>query len=291
MRIALRVEVRSERGLKVGVPALMRLFNTYQVRASFFFPLGLDLAGFHPLYSWRGRTWLGLSAMLSGTLRRAPDLTAESLRLCAMVRDNGHDVGLSGGSPWEWTRKLAFADQDWVDGEIERLITRFTSAGESLPTALATPDWQVHPGLLLHLGDAQFRYSSITRGKMPYRPVLQGCRSSVPEIPTTLPTVDELLSQAGVDAGNVHQFLYAESQRVLPAGHVFAVTAEREGQDRLELMEKMLVMWKDHDGGVRALDDVLKQIEPNSLPCHQVGWTTPEGASCAMAAQSIEVPA
>ena len=42
MRIALRVEVNSLRGLREGVPRLMGLFNEFQVRASFFFPMGPD---------------------------------------------------------------------------------------------------------------------------------------------------------------------------------------------------------------------------------------------------------
>jgi hypothetical protein len=156
---------------------------------------------------------------------------------------------------------------------------------------MATPGWQVNPALLEGLSGKRFRYSSLSRGKFPYYPVLQGARSGVPEIPTTLPTVDELLQQPGVSTDNVHEYLYAESRHLLPAGHVFAASAEREGLDLLPLMEKLLVMWKGQDGSVRALGDVLGDIDLATLPHHQVGWGEVEGGAGPLAMQSIEVPA
>jgi peptidoglycan/xylan/chitin deacetylase (PgdA/CDA1 family) len=96
MRVALRVEVNSLRGLRQGVPNLMRLFSEYQVRASFFFPLGHDYAGRSPLSTWRERHRLGLSALAYGTLMPAPSLGAEGKDLMATARANGHEVGLFG---------------------------------------------------------------------------------------------------------------------------------------------------------------------------------------------------
>jgi hypothetical protein len=131
----------------------------------------------------------------------------------------------------------------------------------------------------------------MSRGKLPYLPVLQGVRSEVPEIPTTLPTVDELLRQPGVTVGNVHEYLYADSRHLRPAGHVFAASAEREGIELIGLMEKLLVMWKGQDGSVRALGDVLNEIDLATLPHHLVGWGEPEEGASAVAMQSVQVPA
>ena len=291
MRIAIRVEVSTERGLRLGVPALMRLFSTYQVRATFFFPLGRDASGRRPWRAWRARRPLGLGAVVRGTLIPAADLVNESMRLLNVASGNGHDVGLFGGSPSAWADRLAYAGTTWVEAEWQGVLERFENAGGQLPVAFATPEWQTNPELVGRIAPTRVRYTSMTRGRMPYRPVLQGKRSDVPEIPTTLPTVDEMLRQPGVSMANVHEYLYAESQHVVPAGHVFAASAEREGQDRLELMEKLLVMWKSQEGSVRALADLLAQVDVETLPRHRVGWATPDGAERAMATQSLEVPA
>ena len=89
----------------------------------------------------------------------------------------------------------------------------------------------------------------------------------------------------------MHEYLYAESRHLLPAGHVFAASAEREGIELLGLMEKLLVMWKGQDGSVRALGDVLKEIDLATLPHHLVGWGELEGRTAAVAMQSVQVPA
>jgi len=291
MRVALRVEVNSLRGLRQGVPNLMRLFSEYQVRVSFFFPLGYDYAGRSPFTTWRARHRLGVPALAYGTLMPAPSLGAEGRDLMATARAEGHEVGLFGLSPLHWSRRLAHADKAWTGQQCEDLWSSFLELGGMAPSALATPGWQVNPALLGGLSSGCYRYSSMSRGKLPYLPVLQGVRSEVPEIPTTLPTVDELLRQPGVTVGNVHEYLYADSRHLRPAGHVFAASAEREGIELIGLMEKLLVMWKGQDGSVRALGDVLNEIDLATLPHHLVGWGEPEEGASAVAMQSVQVPA
>ena len=155
----------------------------------------------------------------------------------------------------------------------------------------ATPNWQIHPFLFAQLTPARCRFTSMTRGKLPYFGVLQGHRAQVPELPTTLPTLDELIRVESIGEDEIHGYLYAASQRVLPAGHVFAARAELEGIVRLALFEKLLVMWRREDGAVRALGDTLGELAGESLPFHRIGWAVPPGGSLAMATQSIEVPA
>lgn len=290
MRVALRVEVRSLRGLREGVANLMRLFSEYQVRASFFFPLGRDFSGRAPLQTWRQRRCLGLAAITYGTLAQAPSLRGEAVRLMAMARTNGHEVGVFGLSPLHWARRLAHADPAWTRRQCQALWEAYLASDGGTPVALAVPDWQVNPTLLAALSPERYHYSSITRGRLPYLPQLQGVRSPIPEIPTTLPTVAEMLRRPGVSPDNVHEYLYAESQHVLPAGHVFAASAEYEGLAGLGLMEKLLIMWKGQEGSVRALGDILREIDLTTLPRHRIGWGRVDGGEGYMAMQSVQVP-
>jgi hypothetical protein len=218
-------------------------------------------------------------------------LGGEGKDLMAEARANGHEVGLFGLSPLYWSRRLAYADKAWTVQQCKNLWSTYLELGGLAPSALASPCWQVNPYLLGELSAECYQYSSLTRGKLPYLPVLQGERSVVPEIPTTLPTVDELLHHPGVSLDNVHEYLYAESRHLLPAGHVYAASAEREGIELLGLMEKLLVMWKGQHGSVRALGDVLKEIDLATLPHHLVGWGELKGCASAVAMQSVQVPA
>ena len=60
--------------------------------------------------------------------------------------------------------------------------------------------WQVNeyvPALEQALG---FRYASDTRGVCPFVPVVNGAEVAVPQLPTTLPTLDELIGRPDLEA-------------------------------------------------------------------------------------------
>ena len=46
-----------------------------------------------------------------------------------------------------------------------------------------------------------FSYASDTRGNGPFMPLIAGRRGRVPQLPTTLPTLDELIGLDGVHDG------------------------------------------------------------------------------------------
>lgn len=291
MRVALRIEVGTVRGMREGVPNLLRLLGRYEIRASFFFALGRDDAGRDPVRAWRRRRVDGLRALGYGTWRPGPDLARLARSVSADVLRDGHEIGVLGLSGTAWRRRLAHADADWVHAQSDTLWDR---AGEILgaaPYLFAAPDWQFNSALLEKLTPSRYRFTSMTRGKLPYIGVSQGLRAQVPDLPTTLPTIDELMRSEALADDEVHGYLYAESQRILPAGHVFTLHAEREGIDRLALFEKLLVMWRGQDGAVRALGDTLGELALDTVPLHRIGWAVPPGAVRAMATQSVEVPA
>lgn len=291
MRIALRVEARSRRGLREGVRNLLRLFGRYEVRATFFLPVWPDQAGLNPLRAWRDRSALGGGAPLRGWLLPGHVLCADSADLAAQAREQGHEVGLIGPGPAHRAGGLASAGDREVHGWYRHLMALCPPALCDPSPPFAATDWQVHPALLSDLAVGACPFTSMTRGRMPYLPQLQGRRSGIVEVPTTLPTVDEALIHDHVVPGKVHEFLYAESQHVLPAGHVFAARAEREGIDRLDLMEKLLVMWRSYDGAIRPLGEMLREIDRTTLMHHQVGWARWPGRVEYQATQSVAVPA
>lgn len=290
MRIGLRVDVGSLRGLRQGVPNLLRLFSEYQVHATFCLPVGRDFAGRAPLRTWRERRRQGLSALSYGTLVVAPAFDADGARLAAEIHNQGHELAVFGDSPSRWIDRVAHADADWVAERLDAIDASYLGAAKHA-AGLVSPGWQIHPALLSGLGQRPFTFTSMTRGRYPYLPVLQGVRSTVVEIPTTLPTADELLRQVEVTPDSLHEFLYAESRRLLPVGHVYAASADGEGLGMLPLMEKLLVMWKGQDGAVRPLGEILDDVDTARLPHHQVGWGRVPGNPGHVAMQSVQVPA
>ena len=63
-----------------------------------------------------------------------------------------------------------------------------------------------------------FGYCSDTRGSQPFVPIYQAEIVACPQLPTTLPTLDELIGMDGIDADNVaDHLLRAEPRRACDA--------------------------------------------------------------------------
>src|SRR6185312_9137451 len=103
----------------------------------------------------------------------------------------------------------------------------FTRVFERPPEAHGAAGWQVNgsvPGLERELG---FRYASDARGKCPFVPVVDGEEVPVPQLPTTLPTLDELIGRE--DLGGVDPVEHLLGLTEGGREQVFTLHAEPEG--------------------------------------------------------------
>jgi undecaprenyl phosphate-alpha-L-ara4FN deformylase len=302
MRIAFKVDVDTLRGTLEGVPNLLRLFDTYQVQATFLFSLGPDHTG-RALQRLLRPGVLGqlrrmgrvrpydLKTLFYGTLLPGPDIGRLGAVVMRSCRDAGHEVGLRGYDRVKWEGGAAHEGRDWTRRELDKAAAAYAGVFGDRPLVHGAAGWQVNPHALAWEGERGLTYASDTRGRSAFYPMLQGVRSSCPQIPTTLPTLDELMGCDGVTLDNVHQYLYAESQYVLPQGHVFRLSAELEGMALLPVLEKLLVMWGAASGGIRTLGDVHQSLELGRLPLHQIGWGQVPGRPGYLAMQGRVLPA
>ncbi len=301
VQVALRVEVSTLSGALEGVPALLRLFDTYGVQASFLFSLGRDHSGralgrmLRPDYRAQARRLAsirqaGLKPLFYGTLFPGPDLARRGravMRDCAAA---GHEVGIQGFDRVAWEGGAAFADEAWTARALERAVAAFEAVFGRRPAFHGASGWQINPQVLALEGRLGFDFASDTRGRSPFYPVLQGVRSACPQIPTSLPTLDELIGRDGVTEDNAHQYLYAESRYVAPQGHVYSAQADLEGLRLLPVLEKLLVMWRAPSGEVGCLGDVYRGLDLARLPHHQIGWGQVPGRPGYLAMQGRQVP-
>lgn len=277
MRIALKIDVSTLNAATVGVPRLLKLFEEYQVTASFFF--AVDFSG-------KGKGLLGKAASLLAKSGKAEMSLQESL---LAVADAGHEIGLHSNDASAWCKQAAFADADWTSHQLALGMENFEELLGHAPNRFAAPCWQVNAHLFSMEERLEFRYASDVRGKYPFFPSLHNVVSKCPQIPTTLPTLSELMLQPEIGLEQAHEFLYAESRRVLPSGHVYSASADQEGIAHLEFMEKMLIMWKGQEGSLRTLGEIRRELDLEKLPVHQVGWAEVPGRREHLASQSLKV--
>ena len=215
MRLGLKVDVDTLGGLTEGVPALLEVFAARDIRASFFVALGPDNSGRAVFRVFRQRGFLekmlrtrapsvyGFRTMLYGTILPAPRIGAAAHSLLPRLRAAGHEVGLHGYDHVRWHDRLLTMTRAEVDQEIRQGQAAFADILGTPATSFAAPGWQASENSRAALAAAGFLYASDTRGTRPFLPRFGAKVSPLLEIPTTLPTLDELL---GFDQCAVEDF-------------------------------------------------------------------------------------
>jgi peptidoglycan/xylan/chitin deacetylase (PgdA/CDA1 family) len=214
-KLALKVDVDTYRGTLEGVPRLVDLFEKHGVKATFFFSLGPDTSGkairrifrkgfVRKVLSASPAASYGLRTMLYGTLLPAPDIggreeTVARMREAAAL---GHDVGIHAWDHVDWHDRLPAMTRGEIEEIVAREHARFAEIFGRPARFQAAPGWTATP-LSVEVQEAHgVVATSDTRGRGPFFPIrADGTASEVLEIPTTLPTLDELLAVALPGAG------------------------------------------------------------------------------------------
>ncbi|MCG8017994.1 MAG: polysaccharide deacetylase family protein [Candidatus Thiodiazotropha sp. 'RUGA'] len=290
MKLGLRIAVNTLVGAVKGVPALLELFDQYQIKASFFFATGPDKSG--RLTNRSQQPWyahLPLRSRLYGLLIKPPLIVEEAGKKLLAVAAAGHETGILCHDRGHWLNRLAHADEAWTRSELLKSVDSYTDLFGRRPNCMASAGWQTNPYLLALQQELGFDYASDVRGKSAFVPLLQNVESSCPQLPTTLPTISELLRQGGeINLQNVHEYLYAESQHILPHGHIYACDAEVEGITHLDVLEKLLVMWRNLDEGIQPLHAFLNGQNRAQLKKHLIGWSNEMTGEVYQATQSLK---
>jgi undecaprenyl phosphate-alpha-L-ara4FN deformylase len=295
MKLALKVDVDTWRGTRDGVPRLVALLQRHSAGASFFFSLGPDHTGralrriFRPGFlSKVKRTSViqhyGMRTLLYGTLLPGPDIGCACAATLRAVRAAGFEVGIHCWDHVRWQDYVAGRDAAWTEREMRLACERFEAVFREKAKAWAAAGWQTNIHAARYQKRAGFDYASDTRGSGPFIPAWEGC----PQLPTTLPTLDELIGRSGVDQANVAETLLELTSRLRP-GHVFTAHAELEGGSLAGAFETLLAGWKAQGYDVASLASLYRSTDARRLPRHEVVYGEVPGRSGSVALQGKEL--
>jgi undecaprenyl phosphate-alpha-L-ara4FN deformylase len=294
-KLALKVDVNTYRGTRVGVPRLVEALKRHQVQASFYFTLGKDHSGraikriFRPGFlskASRLSVWehYGFKTMLYGTLLPAPDIGRKCADVMRSVRDDGFEVGIHGYDSIRWQENIAAADMEWTRREMQCAVDRFSEIFGMASRSYAAVGWQLNRHALRLMQHFGFSYTSDTRGTQPFTPTWNAEIIACPQLPTTLPTLDELINRDGISVDNVVQHLLRMTENPPANGHVFTLQAEFEGGKWLPLFEQLLDGWKAQGYDIVSLRLYAEGL-PASLPRHEIEMRAVEGSISMQAVQ------
>ncbi len=302
MKIALKVDVDTLRGTLEGVPALLDLYRRHGVRATFLFSLGPDHTGralrriFRPgFFSKVQRTSVlrhyGLKTLLYGTLLPGPHIGRRGREIMRAAQAAGHEVGVHCHDHIRWQDFVARRDAAWTEKELRAAVDAFREVFGHAPHVHGAAGWQINAPTLALEEQLGFHYASDCRGEFPFLPVMDGVAYACPQLPGTLPTLDELIGCDGINEANVHDAVFAASRKPAPAGHVYTLHAELEGMKLLPVMDRLLRQWRETGDQVCSLQEYFAALDPEKLPRHEMLRGEIAGRSGLLAKQGAPVTA
>lgn len=297
MEIALKIDVDTHRGLGEGVPRLMRMLEREGVGASFFVAMGPDNSGRAVLRVVRNRGFVGkmfrtralatygLRTVLSGTLLPSRPIALAYPETIRELKRAGFEVGVHGYDHARWQDCLDALGEGDVGAELFDAFEVYRAIFAERARSFAAPGWRTNARALMTLDQAGLSYRSDTRGRTPYRCVVDGQTMQTLEIPTTLPTLDEVIGRRGDVSALVRYYLGEFKPDAL---NVHTAHAEVEGMAYLEMFGVLVRALKDRGARFVRLEEVATRLATAELPVCEVirtniagraGWVSAQGSA------------
>jgi peptidoglycan/xylan/chitin deacetylase (PgdA/CDA1 family) len=278
--LALKVDIDTRRGMEQGLPQLLELLESRQVRASVYFSFGPDESGkavkrvftrkgfLKKMFRTNAAKLYGFKTMLYGTLLPAPLVASALPELVKLTAQKGHETGVHAWSHVRWQDDLDSMSQEEIEGELYRAVEAYRKILGAEPEGFAAPAWKMNAKALAALDKYGWKYVSVARGPAPVRPRMGRKKTSFIEIPTTLPTLDEILAWDAMTADKALDWLaFAPKKGEL---NVYTLHSEAEGMSCLPFFTALLDIWKKRGFDFITMHDAAARLDAAALPDKEI---------------------
>ncbi len=266
--------------------------------ASFFVAMGPDNSGkalrrmfrnpgfLRKMVRTRAVALYGLRTILSGTLLPARPIGPAFPALLRELADRGFEVGIHGFDHVRWQDEIETLAEEEIELELERAFEVYRRIFGRQSSSFAAPGWRVNDLALKVLSQFRLHYQSNTRGRRPYRCRVGGEILEFLEIPSTMPTLDEIVGRRGLrNSSDIVAYYLRLVTTHLP--NVHTVHAEVEGGPYNEVLRGLIRGLKKLNARFLRLDELAREIDPRSTPVCSVergfiegraGWVSVQGS-------------
>jgi len=296
--LALKIDVDTYRGTREGAVQLAQLLERRGIPATFLFSLGPDHTGRAVRRIFRRgfaakvlRTSVlshyGLRTLLYGTLLPGPHIGRRCRQQMRHIAALGFETGVHTYDHVAWQDRAAWATDEWTRQQLQRAVDSYVTVFGRRPEIHGAAGWQVNahvPRLQQELG---FKLASDVRGTGPFLPVSGTGQAGPMQLPTTLPTLDELIGRNDLAGDSpVDNLLQLTSNTVNP-GHVFTLHAELEGARYIKDFDRLLSGWQQQGYRLAGLSTFAASLEIDRLPRCSIEQGEVAGRSGRLAVQGI----
>jgi undecaprenyl phosphate-alpha-L-ara4FN deformylase len=284
--IGLKVDVDTFRGLREGVPRLLDLFNNLGVHASFFVPMGKDHTGWTAKRVFTRPGFLskvqrlgvietyGVKTLMYGLLLPGPEIARKNRPLLAAITDAGHELGIHGLDHVWWHDHIKHLTQAKTEEILREATDTYRQVTGTAPLSFAAPGWMINGHALAFFEREGFVYSSDTRGVSPFRPVMEGRTFPILQIPTTLPTLDEVVGLEGTRPAALAGFFVRSLTQGL---NILTVHAELEGNRWTGVLHSFVEQAQGLGFRFERLIDAARSMKADDLPSCEIVFGSVRG--------------
>jgi undecaprenyl phosphate-alpha-L-ara4FN deformylase len=301
VEVALKIDVDTHRGLGEGVPRLAKMLTAEGISATFFVAMGPDNSGRAILRAFknpgfiskmrrtRAASMYGWRTILSGTILPARAIAHAYPQTLRDLLTMGFELGVHGYDHVRWQDHLDDLREREVEAEIDNGLEVYRAITGSTALSFAAPGWRTNNIALRVLDARGLFYHSDTRGHTPYRCSVDGEILRAPEIPTTLPTMDEVMGTEGLESRDAIVRFYLE-QFLETRLNVHTIHAETEGLSQLDTFTAIVRALNERGARFVQLGQIARCLSTAELPICEVTRITLPGRAGWVSAQGGLIP-
>jgi undecaprenyl phosphate-alpha-L-ara4FN deformylase len=296
--LAIKIDVDTDRGTRIGVANLLKLFAELNIQTTFLFSLGPDNTGraikriFRPGFLKKVSrssvvSTYGLRTLLNGTLLPGPHIGKRNQKIMLDVGNAKHEVGIHCYDHIRWQDGLATMSRPEVFAEFGKACQEFQRIFGFPAETAGAAGWQANALSLAAYDDAKLLYGSDVRGKYPFYPRIEGVIYKTLQIPTTLPTLDELLGRPEYPMEKLTDFYLSQLKTETP--NILTIHAELEGMKYLTWFREFLQKAKTQSIQFVTVENIAQEClkNKNQIPVCDLIQGVVDGRSGTMAVQEI----
>ena len=210
-------------------------------------------------------------------LQPGPDIGRLAASEMRAAQAAGHECGIHTWDHVRWQDNVRYRDEVWTQRQMTLAYDRFTDVFGRAPTTHGAAGWQTNDAALAQIDAWGMVYASDGRGDGPFIPVVDGAALLHVQLPTTLPTLDELIGLDGVDERNVAASLLRATAG--DADHVFTLHAELEGGLLSPAFSELVAGWKAQGHALVSLATMYQNLDTGAIAKRAMSWGRLEGRS------------
>lgn len=277
--ISLRVDVDTLEGSLKGIPTLLGLLDKHGMQASFYFSLGPDSSGkairrifrkgfLSKMRRTKATQLYGFKTMMYGVLIPAPIIWKRAAAQMREAHEAGHEVAIHGWDHVQYHDLLDRKSRRWLSDWYSQAHDAFETVFGFKAKGAVSPAWRCNDATLELQEAYGLDYAGDCRGTEPFYPIVKGKTLQTLQVPTTLPTMDELLGLDGLGPAEVNALLWEQLRE--DALNVYALHTEVEGGALRETFDAFLQGLKDRQVRARTHADWVPEWKAIQPPAREI---------------------